>query len=119
MSRVLARKNLYAEAPLEVTQEHPSITPQRATYTWVRVFFVSALLTSILALSLLQVGLYTKLLHYREEIRSLEEAIDNLSIKNEALKLETERLTSPSRLKEEGKRLNLQPSNRVIILPVD
>lgn len=119
MSRVVTRKSLYVEAPLEATQEHLSTVPQRAIYTWVRLFFISALLTSILALSLLQVGLYVKLLHYREEIRSLEEAIDNLSIKNEALRLEAERLASPSRLKEEGKRLNLQPSERVIILPVD
>jgi len=56
---------------------------------------------------------------YQEEIRSLEEVIDSLSTKNEQLSLEIIRLTSPTRLRSEGKRLGLQPSNRIIILPTD
>lgn len=120
MSKVLARKSLYVDVVLEKAQEHQSIIPKEATYPWARSSFILALLlTSILTLGLLQVKLYNGLVSYKEEIRSLEEAIDNLSIKNEVLKLEVKKLTSPFRLKEEGKRLNLQPSNRVLILPVD
>ncbi|MCX7794923.1 MAG: hypothetical protein N2380_00150 [bacterium] len=118
MSKVLARK--YVNVPLENTQERQSTIPQRAIYPWIKSSFILVLLfTSILTLGLLQIKLYNTLVFYREGIRSLEEAIDNLSIKNEMLRLEVERLTSPSRLKEEGKRLNLQPSDRVVILPED
>lgn len=119
MSKVLARKSVYVNVPLEDVQRGLSVAPQRALNSWVRLLFVIVLFTSILALGLLPVRLYVNLLQYKGEIRSLEEAIDNLSVKNEILRLEVEKLTSPSRLREEGKRLNLQPSDRVIILPVD
>lgn len=118
MSKVLARK--YVNVPLENAQEHQVIIPQKAIYPWAKLSFILVLLlASILTLGLLQIKLYNTLVLYREGIKSLEEAIDSLSIRNEMLKLEVERLTSPSRLKEEGKRLNLKPTDRVVVLHED
>jgi len=119
MNRILAERNVYVNLQLEELREQTPQTHYKIQHRWVRLLLVSALLVGMFTVSLLQIRLYSGLIRCQEEIRSLEEVIDTLSIKNEQLSLEIIRLTSPTRLRNEGKRLGLQPSNRIIILPTE
>lgn len=116
MSKVLVERKAYIELPLENPKVLTSTVPYKVQYRWIRLFLASLLLAGMLTMSLMQVRLYTELIHYQGEIRSLEEMIDNLLTKNEKLRLEAKRLSSPTYLREEGERLGLQPSDKVIIL---
>jgi len=119
MNRILAERNVYVDLQLEDLKEQSPQTHYKIQYRWIRLFLVSVLLVGMFTVSLFQIRLYSGLIRYQEEIRSLEEVIDSLSTKNEQLSLEIIRLTSPTRLRSEGKRLGLQPSNRIIILPTE
>ncbi|MGC8971533.1 MAG: hypothetical protein ACP5K2_04940 [bacterium] len=119
MSKVLVERKVYVDLPSENPEILTSTTPYKVQHRWIRLFLASVLLVSMLTISLIQVRLYSELVHYQGEIRSLEEAIDNLLTGNEKLRLEAKQLISPTRLREEGKRLGLQPSDKVIILPTN
>jgi len=119
MSKVLVERKIYPSLPLEDSKALASTVPYIAKYRWIRLLLASVLIIGMLTMGLTQIRLYSRLVHYQGEIRSLEEAIENLSAKNERLRLEAKRLTSPTYLREEGERLGLQPSDKVIILPIN
>ncbi|MGB9681734.1 MAG: hypothetical protein ACPL1I_01980, partial [bacterium] len=51
---------------------------------------------------------------YQEEVSSLTERIEQATLENEGLKKEVERLSSPSRLYQEGERLGMRPADEIL-----
>ncbi|HOL54980.1 MAG TPA: hypothetical protein P5253_04675 [bacterium] len=118
MSKNLARESPYSERQADVNLKPASIQ-NKTKYFLARIVFISVMVTSIVAFSLFQVKLYSKVISYRQEITALEDTITDFSIKNEELRREAEVLSSPARLREEAERLGLQPSDRLLKIPLN
>lgn len=118
MSKNLARESPYSEHQIDVSSKSASIQ-NKTKHFLTSIIFISIVVTSIVVFSLFQVKLYSKVISYRQEITALEDSITDFSIKNEELRREAEALSSPARLREEAERLGLQPSDRLLKIPIN
>jgi len=113
MARELARKNLpYIESQVEPKLQLSTVPLGKVI--WVRVIFVFLLVSAIIGVGILQIKLHSETINYKEGISSLEKEIDQIILENEGLKKEVEKLSSPSRLYQEGKRLGMEPADKIL-----
>lgn len=118
MSKALVRESLYLERQLD-TELQTVPSQNKAKYSFFRLTLIISLVTSMFLVGLFQIKLYSRIVLYKQEITALEDSIRDLTIKNEELKKEVENLSSPTRLSREAERLGLQPSNRLLELPMN
>lgn len=118
MSKILARESLYLEHQVDINAQE-ALGHRISDFYLAKVALILVLITSMGLLGLLQVRLFCKIISYKQEITALEESIRDLTIKNERLRKEVEALSSPTRLREEAERLGLQPSDKLIDLPIN
>lgn len=118
MSKSLAKESLYLEHQLDVNAQRTSVRKKPSFYL-AKIVLVLVFIASMSLFSFFQVRLYSRIITYRREINALEESIRDLTIRNERLRKEFEDLSSPTRLRKEAERLGLQPSDRLLELPIN
>jgi|GEM_PF-1132599 cell division protein FtsL len=115
MARELARKSLpYVESEREPKPRSVGIPLARTL--WLRFVLVLVLLSSMVGLGVFQIRLHSDAIKCQEEISSLTRSIDQATLENEGLRKEVERLSSPSRLYQEGERLGMKPADEILKL---
>ncbi|MGC9064069.1 MAG: hypothetical protein ACP5JL_05260 [bacterium] len=113
MARELARKGLpYLESEREPKVQ--SIKVPLGKVLWIKFILILVLISSMVGVGVLQIRLHGNAIKYQEEVSSLTERIEQATLENEGLKKEVERLSSPSRLYQEGERLGMRPADEIL-----
>jgi cell division protein FtsL len=115
MARQLARKLPYIENQVETKSQSSIVSSGRAI--WVRFIIVFLLVSAIVGVGMFQIRLHSETINYKEKVSTLEQEVNQITLENEALKKEVEKLASPSRLYQEGERLGMRPADKFLEVP--